>query len=554
MNHAEGAPVVVIAALHFEKGPEAVPLGAACIVSALRERFGEKISVSLREGFASEGSALLVEKISAACPDAAGFSLYSWNRSICVAAAKEIRKRFPGIFLFCGGPEASALPAGLLLKEGGPFDAVVEGEGERKVLSLVEERFFPGKELSPRAPLPLTKSLPYGDSLESLPSPWLDGTLKIGESSTVLWELTRGCPYACAYCYESRGDRRLRHFGEERLLEELKVFVRANVPYVFVLDPTFNIENKRALKILDMILAESRKAEEEGLRADTHWHFEVRAELVGRAQARRFAGLGASLQIGLQTADSSISAHLGRVLDRKAFRRGIDILNAEGVVFGLDLIYGLPGDSLASYKRSLDFALSLYPNNLDLFRLSVLPGTALRDWSGQLGMEIEEEAPYMVLGTGTFSAGDLEKAESLSGGTDIFYNRGRAVPWFLQALKPLKMKPSVFLETFTEFLLSRSGKPEDMNSIQIEELQLSWLETCYRKSGKDILFPALRDIIRCHGALSRALAEGLSTVLDLEYDPDELLKAGDPEIFVPALKKKKRRVRIFPGPRGPEIR
>jgi hypothetical protein len=64
----------------------------------------------------------------------------------------------------------------------------------------------------------------------------------------------------------------------------------------------------------------------------------------------------------------------------------------------------------------------------------------------------------------------------------------------------------------------------------------------------------LKDIIRCHGALSRVLAEGLSSTIDLEYDPDELLEAGDLETAVPALKKKKRRVRIFPGPEGPEIR
>jgi acetyl-CoA carboxylase biotin carboxylase subunit len=88
------------------------------------------------------------------------------------------------------------------------------------------------------------------------------------------------------------------------------------------------------------------------------------------------------------------------------------MLNKEDLSFGLDLIYGLPGDSLAGYRKSLDFALSLYPNNLDLFRLSVLPGTALRDRAEELGLKYQSEAPYEVISTPEFSAADLAAAET----------------------------------------------------------------------------------------------------------------------------------------------
>jgi coproporphyrinogen III oxidase-like Fe-S oxidoreductase len=121
-----------------------------------------------------------------------------------------------------------------------------------------------------------------------------------------------------------------------------------------VLDPTFNANKERARRLLALI---EEKA------CDIHWHFEVRAESLDRDLARRFAELGASLQIGLQTARPEVAAKIGRPLDRGLFASKIGLLNEEGAVFGLDLIYGLPGDDPDGFRSSLDFALSLYPNN-----------------------------------------------------------------------------------------------------------------------------------------------------------------------------------------------
>jgi hypothetical protein len=44
-------------------------------------------------------------------------------------------------------------------------------------------------------------------------------------------------------------------------------------------------------------------------------------------------------------------------------------------------------------------------------------------------------------------------------------------------------------------------------------------------AGLERLVPALRDLVRLHGAWARALAEGEESVLDLAYDPEEALGA-----------------------------
>jgi hypothetical protein len=534
---------LILASVHFEPGPDAVPLGAACVASALKAAFPQ-ISVRLVESFIADGAGALVEKILlAGGRNAVGFSLYCWNRSICVEAAAVIRTRCPGVFLFCGGPEAKALPAGLSVDEGGPFDAVIPGEGERAAVELLGRRLFGEAAGSPG----FTGAAAGSDDLATLPSPWLDNTLDPAEREGILWELARGCPYACAYCFESKGlpalgSHRVRYVPEERLRQEVKLFARsaaAGGKYIFVLDPTFNTNNKRALGILAMI------EEEAGALSTIHWHFEVRAELLTGEQARQFARLGASLQIGLQTANREVAVRINRGFDPRLFARKIGLLNREGLSFGLDLIYGLPEDSLDGYKRSLDYALSLYPNNLDLFRLALLPGTVLADKAAAFGLEAESAAPYLVRATPAFPREDLDRAEALSGGTDLFYNEGRAVAWFNQALRPLRIRSSVFLEEFTAWAGEQGALGKKKGAVDAEKLQLAFLEKLYARKKKEKLLPALRDIVRYHGAWGRALAEGAVTDIDFTYHPDDILgTAMDLERFVGTVRPRPTRIHV----------
>ncbi|MDR2095233.1 MAG: radical SAM protein [Treponema sp.] len=586
----DSAPCIVLAAAHFLPGPDAVPLGAASVASALKAAFcrspaqpetGPALRVSLAECTVAEGAPVLAERIMRNKPDFAGFSLYVWNRALMIEAALILRSRLPGIFLFCGGPEAGALPEGLSLNQGGPFDAVLIGEGEDAAVRLFRKLLGKGWKvphgLSPQNPPAgeglFPQSLP--SQLAGLPSPWLDGTLKLYGRDGVLWELGRGCPFGCIYCAESKGiagitesgegrksagTGRVRYFSDERIRQELHLFIKENIPYVFALDPTFNLDAKRAKAILDMIIRESESPGGRALK--TRWHFEVRAELVDRGQAARFARLGASLQIGLQTADPRIAALIGRGFNRKRFEAGISLINEAGVSFGLDLIYGLPGDRLEGYRTSLDYAFSLYPDNLDLFRLAVLPGTVLAEKAGPWRLRCQDKAPYEVLETPDFSAADLEQAERLSAAAELFYNRGRAVAWFNQILYPLHLKPSAFLEEFSLFVRRWPTGPHaekdsaSLNTAAIIELQLEFLKHCYERLHKPYLMRAVRDIVNFHGAWGKALAEGLETELSFTYQPELVCgpEGMDIESFEQAYKPEPARYRMICREERPELR
>lgn len=578
-------PVVVIASLQVQSSFQAVPLGAACIVSALKADTGlaglasfTLADFSLEEPAlagltAEDAGAAIAAKIVAASgadlPRIVGFSVYVWNRSVLDAAARQLRALVPGVILFAGGPEVTAspvsfrdiidpvyLPVGITVPTGRyTFDYLLCGEGERAACDLVKA-ILSGSAV-PQYITDLSAA-PVADCA-TLSSPWLDGSLEdcaaVKDDKGALWELARGCPYACAYCYESKGEKKVRTFPLERLEKELDYFVKAGIERVFVLDPTYNASRERALLLLRLI---EKKAPE------IHFNFEVRAEHLDREMVEAFAKIPCSLQIGLQSTNPEALKLVNRPLDLPVFTKKIALLNDSGIVFGLDLMYGLPGDSLSTFRNSLDFAVGLYPNNLEIFRLAVLPGTTLADKAESLALKYQKRPPYHVESTPKFPVTDIERAAAIARACDIYYTQGRAVPWFLSALHAIKLKPAQFFQDFAQYIADPAtqkkftflaGGSRELSQGEAELLQVEFTEKKYHEKGKAFLLPALRDTIRLNGAWTRALAEGEESNLSLSYHPEDLFSSDalDLEYFTENAYMENCKVRVFAGSEGPDL-
>ncbi len=559
-------PVVVVVSLQVQSSWQSVPLGAASVAAALRSdpRLRDRVRVALVDlsledpALSSLDQAALGRHIADRAleagggePLAAAFSVYLWNRIPFEGAAEALASRSPRTFLVAGGPEVTADPSRF-----GSFHYRLSGEGERSAADLVAALLDGAK--VPDSALRGTRS-PAPD-LETLPSPWLEGLLDGAEAVRThrgaLWELARGCPFSCAYCYESLGEKRVRPVPLPRLEAELEHFVRAGIERVFVLDPTYNANRERALSLLSLI-------ERRG--GNLHFNFEIRAELLDRELVSAFSRIPCSLQIGLQSSNPEALKAVNRPGDLKSFSKKIGLLNDAGIVFGLDLMYGLPGDSLATFRGSLDYALGLYPNNLEIFRLALLSGTLLYQRKGDHGLESDDRPPYLVRSTPKFPRVDLDRAEQLAAAADLFYTQGRAVTWFLAALSPLKLKPSQFLSDFAAWLDSPANPqgpaPASSHSgarkshREIEALQTAFTEKKFAEKGKGYLVPAVRDIIALNGAWTRALAEGDPSTLELSFHPEDLFSpdAMDLDFFSENACMEHCSVRVFPGPEGPDL-
>ena len=521
--------LVICTTVLVETSPQALPLGAACVASAIKQKCNQIVDVEL-QSFSSEdknivglnnqkAGEVLARILAKNNPQIVAFSVYVWNRFILIETAKFLRSLIPNITLLVGGTEVTANPKSFLVDD--IFDYITCGEGEETTSTLISEIL---EKKAPKDKIIYSKPC----NLETINSPYLDGTLDAKEYGGALWELARGCPFRCSFCYESKGEKKVRYFSKQRLLEELRFFVESGIDQVFVLDPTYNVDKNRALEILRTI---EKKA------PDIFFHFECRPEFIDQKLARAFANISCSLQIGLQSSNEKVLKLVNRPFNKKEFVKNIGLLNETGAVFGFDIIYGLPGETLETFKQTVNFALELYPNHVEIFQLSVLPGTDLFDQAKQMQINHLKEAPYHVLNTPTFSAKDIEKAKQLSFACSVLYTQGRAVPWFLALIKPLQKKPVVIFEEFLKFLIFKGYKTVNPCKIpfkQIVELQKDFIKEQYTVKKVKHLLRFAFDIIDLNAAVSQYIADGTESRVELNYHPDDLLSpySQDPKYFV----------------------
>ncbi|GFO62497.1 B12-binding domain-containing radical SAM protein [Geomonas paludis] len=503
----------------------------------------EIVKPRIAEFFLHDDPARCAADIARNAPDLVAFSVYVWSRDHAVAVARSLRALLPGVVLCAGGAEPTANPDGLL--DEGVFDFLVRGEGEASLVQAVRVLASGGKPAGvPGIVLPgETATLPSPLQLDTIPSPYLSGRLDPTVAGGALWQLSRGCDFACSFCFDHKGSGGVRRFSMERIEAELRLFARLKIPQVFVLDSTFNKDVKRAKEILRLI----RKAA-----PDIHFHFEVRSEFIDAEMAELFASITCSLQIGLQSADAAVLRGVGRGFDRDDFVNRAFLLNQSGAIFGFDLIYGLPGDTPELFRASLDFALSLYPNHLDIFPLAVLPGTRLYGKAPTLGLQHLDAPPYTVQATPGYTPEQLRQAGRLAAACDVFYSRGKAVAWFNSVVAALKLTPSDFLTAFAAFLGERGEA--DIAEGEIWGLQRSFLEKIFTRRKKAKLLPLALDLADYHhhyaaalmatppappspkqlrklDPLKQPLALASSTTLArFNYEVLEILDAGEPDL------------------------
>ncbi len=99
----------------------------------------------------------------------------------------------------------------------------------------------------------------------------------------------------------------------------------------------------------------------------------------GTFEARRFAAYARAgvtrLSIGVQSFDDQALTALGRVHDGRQARAAAEEAASAFPTWNLDLMYALPGQTLAGLERDLDTALALRPPHLSIYHLTIEPNT-----------------------------------------------------------------------------------------------------------------------------------------------------------------------------------
>jgi len=105
---------------------------------------------------------------------------------------------------------------------------------------------------------------------------------------------------------------------------------------------------------------------------------EANPDTVTPAVAQGLAAAGFTrVSLGMQSAVPHVLRTLDRTHDPAGVREAVDAVRAAGMQVSLDLIYGTPGESLDDWERSIDAALSLGPDHLSAYALTIETGTAM---------------------------------------------------------------------------------------------------------------------------------------------------------------------------------
>ncbi len=122
----------------------------------------------------------------------------------------------------------------------------------------------------------------------------------------------------------------------------------------------------------------------------------------GTFERDRFRGYRAAgvtrLSVGVQSFDDAKLAALGRVHDAAQARAALAEASEAFDTFNLDLMYALPGQTLAELQHDLATALSFSPPHLSIYHLTVEPNTlfAKHPPSGALALPDEDIAFDML--------------------------------------------------------------------------------------------------------------------------------------------------------------
>jgi coproporphyrinogen III oxidase-like Fe-S oxidoreductase len=218
------------------------------------------------------------------------------------------------------------------------------------------------------------------------------------------WETQRGCPFKCSFCQHKEPGKRLKNqyiSNEQRLEQELALFAAAGVKRISVLDPIFHVDNKRAVNLLNSI-------KDAGV--DAHISLQCRFELCTPEFLDALEGLKVTLEFGLQTIIEDEYRAIKRPNNMDIVHNMIQELYERQIDFEVSLIYGLPNQTLSSFRESVDWCMQQKIPRVRAWPLMLLRGTPLYEQKENYGFkESEDQRIPIVIFSNTFSKADHDE-------------------------------------------------------------------------------------------------------------------------------------------------
>jgi len=365
--------VLLVSANRAEVNMRTIPLGLACVASALDEA-GHSVEMldflevenpfsalkDVIEGFRPEVIGISLRNIDDQNMRSPRFFLDEDNRVI------ELAKSFSSIPVVLGGAGYSMFPEEVLVHS--RADMGIQGDGE-EALRLLLDRLENGKSL---AGLPglyvkgrgLQGNRVFAKNLDQFPLPEIDFFLTSLVQDKDLWvpvQTRRGCPMDCSYCSTAVIEgRTVRKRSPGRVVEWIVRLNKAGVHQFYFVDNTFNLPASYARRLCEELASAS---------LGVIWRCIIYPYRLSGSLVAAMAEAGCvEAAVGFESGCESILQGMNKRFRRKDVQEACALLGRHGIRRMGFLLLGGPGETRQSVNESLAFADSL---DLDLLKITI---------------------------------------------------------------------------------------------------------------------------------------------------------------------------------------
>lgn len=296
------------------------------------------------------------------------------------------KRASPHSTVVIGGPHAGVVPDDVLKDTN--VDFVIRGEGEYSFSELLAGKPIDTiNGLSYRSEgnsVHNTPSEPIMD-LDSLPMPAYHLTkLELYRPAAASYQrlpaiamiTTRGCPGKCIFC--ASAGTKLRTRSADKIVSEIEHLQKEyGIREVNFYDDTFTMFRKNVARFCDLIV-------ERGI--DLTWSCFARVDCVNESLLAKMRAAGChQILYGIESADPEILKNIRKPIDLEQTRKVVRLTQAAGIGVRTTFIFGNPGETVESMRRTIDFAKELEPDIVMFNILVPLPGTEIHKWAKEKG-------------------------------------------------------------------------------------------------------------------------------------------------------------------------
>jgi len=378
----------------------APPLGILYLASTLRQRFGSRVEVRVRDHWL-DGCRYwqFDEELTEFQPHVIGLSALNFEAEESGRIAERVRRLLPETIVALGGPFAHGDENISKITATGVYDWIFDGEADWSFPLAVERWFDDHRDLSGIVGLTWRRGEAYQtNACAGAANPAQDGAIgDLDEIPFPAWDLvdfdayarrinnngnlrgrryapiftSRGCPFLCTYCHDIFG-KRFRGRSPENVLAEARLLRdRYGVDELEIVDDIFNMQSRRMKEICwGLAPLKMHICFPNGLRGD------ILDE----------EGIDALVKAGMYEVAVAIETVTPRLQDmvRKRLRldpllKAIDAMDRRGVLVKGFFMLGFPTETPEEMQATVDFAVRSRLSHA-VFNLVVpQPGTPLYD-------------------------------------------------------------------------------------------------------------------------------------------------------------------------------